>query len=134
MKGRVGAREAARRFTPVKDGLNVDELLGLVQIDHTLVDVIVVDEIDREPIGRPWTTLAVDVATRMVLGFGLGLEAPDVTSVALTLSMAVLPKTRFLATQQLDLDWPCHGLPKRVFPELRSARGNCCAPLKVCYG
>jgi putative transposase len=125
MKGRVGAREAARRFTPVKDGLNVDELLGLVQIDHTLVDVIVVDEIDREPIGRPWITLAVDVATRMVLGFCLGLEAPDVTSVALTLSMAVLPKTRFLATQQLDLDWPCHGLPKRVhLDNAREFRAN----------
>jgi hypothetical protein len=36
----------------------------LVQIDHTLVDVIVVDEIERKPIGRPWLTLVVDVATR----------------------------------------------------------------------
>jgi putative transposase len=125
MKGRLGAREAARRFAPVKDGLHVTELLGLVQIDHTLVDVIVVDEIDREPIGRPWITLAVDVATRMVLGFCLSLEAPDVTSVALTLSMAVLPKTRFLATQQLDLDWPCHGLPKRVhLDNAREFRSN----------
>jgi putative transposase len=33
-----------------------------VQIDHTLVDVIVVDKLTREPIQRPWLTLAIDVA------------------------------------------------------------------------
>jgi putative transposase len=27
-----------------------------VQIDHTLLDIILVDDIDREPIGRPWLT------------------------------------------------------------------------------
>jgi transposase InsO family protein len=36
-------------------------------IDHTLVDVVIVDEGDRLPIGRPWLTLAIDVASRAVL-------------------------------------------------------------------
>jgi len=36
--------------------------------------VIVVDEGDRLPIGRPWLTLAVDVASRVVLGFSISLE------------------------------------------------------------
>jgi putative transposase len=45
--------------------------LELVQIDHALVDVVVVDELARKPIGRPWVTLAIDVATRAVLGFHL---------------------------------------------------------------
>ena len=48
------------------------EPLQLMQMDHTLVDVVVVDEVDREPIGRPWLTLAIDVATRAVPGFYLG--------------------------------------------------------------
>jgi putative transposase len=65
------------------------------------VDVIVVDEIERKPIGRPWLTLVVDVATRMVPGFHLTLEAPCATSVALALSMAVLPKERLLASTGL---------------------------------
>ena len=83
------------------------EPLQLLQIDHTLVDIVVVDEFDREPIGRPWLTLAIDVATRMVPGFYLSLEAPSATSVAMALSMAVLPKNKFLAAQHIDFDWPC---------------------------
>jgi putative transposase len=114
LKKRYGAKEAAQRLSPVREGLLVSEPLQLVQIDHTLVDVIVVDEIERKPIGRPWLTLAVDVATRMVPGFHLTLEAPCATSVALALSMAVLPKERLLAKHGLNLNWPCHGLPECV--------------------
>ena len=114
MTRRLGPKQAAQKLSPVKAGLHVKEPLQLLQMDHTLVDVVVVDEIDREPIGRPWLTLAIDVATRAVPGFHLSLEAPSATSVALALSMAVLPKNRFLAAQHIDFDWPCQGLPKAV--------------------
>jgi putative transposase len=109
LKKRFGAKEAAQRLGPVQRGLQVTAPLELVQIDHTLVDVIVVDEIDRKPIGRPWLTLAVDVATRMVAGFHLTLEPPSVTSVALALSMAVLPKGALAgearAQSELAMPW-----------------------------
>ncbi|WP_456294226.1 hypothetical protein [Streptomyces mirabilis] len=39
-------------------------LLEQVQIDHTPVDVIVVDEQHRKPIGRPYLTAAIDVTSR----------------------------------------------------------------------
>jgi len=35
--------------------------LDLVQVDHTPMDLILVDPLDREPIGRPWLTVAIDV-------------------------------------------------------------------------
>ncbi|ELP2628267.1 hypothetical protein R1U59_005542, partial [Klebsiella pneumoniae] len=35
--------------------------LEQVQIDHTVIDLIVVDDRDRQPIGRPYLTLAIDV-------------------------------------------------------------------------
>jgi len=111
---RMGPKQAAQRLSPVKAGLHVTEPLQLLQMDHTLVDVVVVDEVDREPIGRPWLTLAIDVATRAVPGFYLSLEAPSATSVALALAMAVLPKNKFLAAQHIDFDWPCQGLPQAI--------------------
>ena len=46
----------------------VSEVLEVVQIDHTVIDVIVVDEWERQPIGRPYLTLAIDVFSRCVLG------------------------------------------------------------------
>jgi putative transposase len=57
--------------------------LALVQIDHTLVDVIAVDSVTRRPIQRPWLTIAIDIDSRDVAGFRLGLEPPAATSVAL---------------------------------------------------
>jgi len=39
--------------------------MDVVQIDHTLVDVMVVDREYRQSIGRPWLTLAIDVAIRL---------------------------------------------------------------------
>jgi putative transposase len=86
--------------------------LGIVQADHTPVDLIVVDEINRLPIGRPWITIIFDVASRAVLGFHATLEAPSATSVAMALSLACLPKSKWLAGLALDLDWPMHGIPE----------------------
>jgi putative transposase len=88
--------------------------LRLVQIGHTLADVIVVSSKDRRPLRRPWSTLAIDVATRMVVGFHISLEAPSALSVALVLSHAVLPKEGYLQGMGVDLPWPVSGLPQRL--------------------
>jgi putative transposase len=42
--------------------------------------------------GRPWVTIAFDIATRVVLGFVLSLNRPSAVAVGLALSMAALPK------------------------------------------
>ena len=39
----------------------VDYPLEVVQIDHTLVDIIIVDPIERLSIGRPYITFAIDI-------------------------------------------------------------------------
>jgi hypothetical protein len=46
-------------------------------MDHTLVDIMVVDEVHRQSMGRPWVTIAFDLATRVVLGFVLNLNPPS---------------------------------------------------------
>jgi len=71
---RDGAKKARERFGPVSVSTLVpNRALEVVQIDHTPVDVIVVDRENRQPIGRPWLTLAVDVKTRMIAGFHVSL-------------------------------------------------------------
>jgi putative transposase len=49
--------------------------LDLVQVDHTPMDLIVVDPIDRAPIGRPWLTIAIDTYSRCIAGLHVKLEA-----------------------------------------------------------
>jgi putative transposase len=114
-KRRHGARAARQRFGPVQaSSLNPDFPLDVVQIDHTEVDVIVVDERDRLPLGRPWLTLAIDVATRVILGFSVSLEAPSTVSVAQVLTHAVLPKDVWLADRELEVPWPTFGMPRTL--------------------
>jgi putative transposase len=88
--------------------------LAIVQMDHTLVDIMVVDEIYRESMGRPWITVAFDIATRTVLGFVLSLNPPSAVSVGLALAMSALPKEEWLKERDLDLKWPMFGLPKML--------------------
>jgi putative transposase len=71
--------------------LEATQALELVQIDHTLADVIIVDSHHRRSIGRPWLSLAIDVATRSVLGFHVGLEAPSALAVATPFAIRLAP-------------------------------------------
>lgn len=114
MKAREGAKAARDRFQPVPGEYVAERAYEVVQIDHTLVDVIVVDRASRQPLQRPWLTLAIDVASRMVAGFYLTLEPPSVTSVALAIQNLVLPKHAVLARLAIEGDWPAAGLPDAI--------------------
>jgi len=115
MKKRSGGKTAASVFKSVGSSSRGSLLpLDLVQIDHTPVDVIVVDERDRLPIGRPWLTLAIDIATRTVPGFCVSLDPPSTVSVALALTHSVLSKEGWLAERELRIPWPVAGLPEAL--------------------
>ena len=108
-----------RQFVPKPDAAIVltprsRKPLAIVQMDHTLVDIMVVDEVLRQSMGRPWITVAFDIATRVVLGFALRLEPPSATSVGLALAMACLPKDQWLKERHLDVSWTPFGVPALV--------------------
>ena len=88
--------------------------MAVGQIDRTLVDIHVVDDDRRQSVGRPWITLAMDVATRCILGFHLSLEAPGGASVAACIAHACLPKEKWLRALDIKAEWPLWGLPERT--------------------
>ena len=87
---------------------DADHPYDCVQIDHTPINVMVVDA-DGLPVGRPFLTLAIDVRTRMVIGMYLSFAAPSAYSVLRCLAQAMLPKVGYLKSLGLDHDWPCYG-------------------------
>jgi putative transposase len=107
-----GESEIEAASTPSPGQLSVSKPNALWQIDHTVVDVIVVDEQYRQPIGRPVLTLAIDVCTRMAAGFHLSLEAPSSVSVGLCLLHAVYDKTAWLNERGIEIPWPVAGIPE----------------------
>ena len=108
---RDGTKAAADRFRPVVGSYEAQSPLQVVQMDHTLVDIIIVDEYLRRPVGRPTLTLQIDVATRVIPGFYISLERPSAISVGMAIRHAVLPKNDWLADRELTFAWPVFGLP-----------------------
>jgi len=111
---RRGETELVRARTATPGEYRVTRPLEVVQIDHTQVDVILVDELSREVVGRPWITLAIDLLTRMVTGFHLALDPPSRTSIGLCLLHAVYDKSAWLAERNIDSPWPVAGLPEAL--------------------
>lgn len=89
-------RDGADSVRPLQSAGNevpaVESILDQVQIDHTVIDLVVVDERERQPIGRPYLTVAIDVCSRCILGMVVTLEAPSVVSVGLCLAHAATDK------------------------------------------
>ena len=123
VRGPIAPRPAAsrprraRRRRPARP-------MAVLQIDHTPVDLLVVDETWRKPIGRPWLTLAIDVHSRCIAGLHLSFEAPSATVAGLCLAHAALDKAAYLRGIGVEADWPCQGRPGEVFvdngPEFHS--------------
>ena len=121
LKGPSGARDPHPRHHVVS------RVLQEVQIDHTMSDVM----IDLSDLGlgiyRPWLTLAIDVASRMVYGYYIGLKAPDSSNTKMVLLQGAINKTRWLIRRGFSYDefsvadvpdlWPICGLPERVFTD-----------------
>jgi putative transposase len=116
IRRREGAKREREQLGPLSvSSLQPQRALEADQIDHTLVDVIVLIAKTVSPIRRPWLTLAVDVTARMIAGFHVSLRPSSALSVCLALTHAVLAKTSCLADRELQtLDWPTSGLPQAL--------------------
>lgn len=68
---RYGRQAAERHFRSVLKNTVTSFPLERVEIDHTLMDLFVVDEETMLPLGRPWLTLCIDFHTRCILGYDL---------------------------------------------------------------
>jgi putative transposase len=110
---RYGRKEAERRHAHYGSSRAVKRILEIVEIDHTPVDLLVVDN-NGVVIGRPMLTVVLDRKSRCVLGFHLSLAGHGTRAVFAALRHAFLPKTYLSTRYGGKLDWPCYGWPERV--------------------
>ncbi len=59
-------------------------------------------------------TLAIDVFSRMIVGYYLSLEAPSTTSVAMCIASCILSKKRKLIELNIDAEWQVEGIMDSV--------------------
>lgn len=108
---RYGRDAARNKYKPTLGHFpGADYPLAIAQIDHTPMDIIIVeDDEDRQPIGRPNLTLCLDVHSKVVLGYYIGLDPVGALSTGLCLSHAILPKETWLAKMDITTPYPVWG-------------------------
>lgn len=108
-------RHAAKAYDPIQGHFpGADWPLAYVQIDHTPLNIILVDDHTRQPVGRPYITLALDVFSRMVTGFYLSFDPPSCFTVGMCIAHSVLPKDTFLSEFNVMSEWPIQGKMKTI--------------------
>jgi len=97
----------------------MERVLQQVQMDHTMVDLLLVDEFDSNVIaGRPWLTLIMCALTRVILGFYLSFKAPSLRTVSNALSFAILDKLKYLESYSNGLQvYPFQGKPLLIYTD-----------------
>ena len=88
--------------------------LDLVQMDHSPANVMLVDSVRREALGRPWVTLLIEVWSRCILGFYVSFGDPSIFRCGRAVANALLPKQPLLAGLGMNEDYPIHGFFKRL--------------------
>jgi putative transposase len=115
VKARHGKRIADLRCGMFKRGPQPTRPLERVEIDHTRLDLFVIDPVTKMPIGRPTLTIAVDKYTRMVLGFYVSFNGAGFLSVAHCLRHAILPKTYVKNIYpSVEHTWNVYGIPEMI--------------------
>ena len=110
-----GSKGIARtKYEPAPNKFEAAYPLQLIEIDHTPCDIILVDDEHRLPIGRPWITVAIDIYSRMIVGYYLSMNAPSVTSVGMCVSNTILPKDTLLAKFDVNSNWNVWGFPETI--------------------
>lgn len=74
----------------------------VIMIDHTLADIMLVDSVTRQPVGRPWVSMGIDVATRLPDGIYVSYKRPNSVSVGALITRILGRKNKHLAALGID--------------------------------
>ena len=86
--------------------------MEVLEIDHSPLDIVVVDTENGVAVRRPWVTIVIDRFTRMIVGFYIGYERPSLSSVLRAVKHAVFDKSYIKDMYPgIIKDWPCGGRP-----------------------
>jgi len=112
---RYGRTVAIRRFRSVQKHRVTEAPLQRCEVDHTLLDLMVIDDDTGMPLGRPLLTACIDDFTRCVLGIAISFEPPSFLTVARCLKHAFLPKTNLNKLyKEIVNSWDAYGVCEEI--------------------
>ncbi len=115
-----GQPAADRKFRILRGGVQTTRILERVEIDHTPLDLFLVDDRTGLPCGRPTLTMCLDHFSKMPLGYHLSFSAPSLGGVIGALRHAILPKEAVAGGNgtaegvAATHNWPSYGVPQAI--------------------
>ncbi|MBA3014897.1 MAG: DDE-type integrase/transposase/recombinase [Desulfobulbaceae bacterium] len=112
---RHGRTAAIKKFRSVQSHRTTNAPLERAEIDHTILDLFVIDDRNGLPLGRPYVTACIDDYTRCLLGINIGFEPPSHLSVSRCLKHAFLPKIELNQVYpSINKKWNAHGVMREL--------------------
>jgi putative transposase len=108
---RFGASFAKNKWRYSLGGIHVDRPMQRYEIDHTIMDIVVISDTTGMPMGRPTLTIAVDSYSGYICGFFISFWGTGLASTMAALKVAISPKGDFTAGQKLEKLWLPYGIP-----------------------
>lgn len=107
---RLGPTEARHKWRFARQGKYVSRPLERVEMDHTLLDIYVIDDKWGIPLGRPTITLLVCTHSGYIVGFYISFEGETLARVLRTIKIGIQPKTDIVEAAGLTQPWLAMGL------------------------
>lgn len=112
--GRRLSRREQQAEAATQPGPRPSRILERVEIDHTTLDLFVVDETDGLPVGRPHITACIDKYSGLVPGWHIGFNHGGYESIMLCLQHAFLPKPDYQKQYSTEHNYPVYGLFEKL--------------------
>lgn len=111
---RFGKAHARNHWRFSLKGNHATRALERVEVDHTLLDLVVVCDRTGMPLGRPTVTVVVDGYSGYVLGFFISFWGTGLAPTLAAIKQAILPKEDIVASMSLTHRWLAWGLPEML--------------------
>jgi putative transposase len=111
---KFGEKAARLRYIALGKTIVGQRILEQVQIDHTVMDVMIVDGVTGAWLGRPTVTIMICTRSRCVLAVYISFDGPCLASVFQTLKICLRPKLRCAGSEVHPILQDIFGLPSTI--------------------
>lgn len=108
---RYGAAYAKNKWRYSLSGNYATRALQRLEVDHTILDIVVIADGSGMPLGRPVITIIVDSYSGYVVGFYISFAGPGLAPVLNAMKVALMPKNVFTnGSDTFNNEWLGYGI------------------------
>lgn len=108
---RYGIAYARNRWRYSKQGLDVPGAMARYEIDHTILDIVVIHDVTGMPLGRPTITIVVDAFSGYITGLFVSFWGTGLATSLAAIKVAISPKDDLTSGLGLANPWIAYGIP-----------------------